>query len=1092
MRTILFLITFVLFSIYLNAQSLKELMTNVDSAISKQDYQNALLWAEKAKNEAINKYGNTDSNFVSVIKKFVEINFALKNYYQALDYAKLDSTKTQIINGTNSISYAETLLNLAQIYLYLQRYNEAENTALKSTELFKKLLSQYDPKYANALKALAWIYSAENKGIEASQTYFKILQSIKENYGIMNDAYAENVSNVSQALESKELYSDAEEFLLHVINEYNEKGVVKSDNYAKACLDLGRIYAKSGRESESEGLLKYGLQYLIQKSGDNNLFIMSNYNFLAYDYSLTNKYDESENLYKKLLIFYKQYYGENSSEFASLLNRISILYKSMNRFDESEEYSKQSIDILKNLKLEKTYLYSIHLNSLADVYMNKGKFEDCLQLYDECENIYKSLYGDEYPDRPMLMNNRAEIYKNLGRYKEAEILLQNSLMLIEKKSGRFNYRYAVYLNNLAEVLEFEGYYSIADSLYKEVLNLKKAYRGEFHSEFAETICMLARLHEKIGNYDLASKYFQQAMNIYIRNINLIFPTLNDNDRRYFIAPFNGFFEHFCSYLSKSSGDNNEMTGEFYNYRIRTKSLLFNFHKKIRENILKSGDSSLVKSFQVWQNLRYEIARYYNFSSEVLEKRGINFDSLNNSANEIEKEISNKSEDFGIELQKKDYKWEEIRDKLNNDEAAVEIIRFRIFGDIKNSNNPSVNIPGFFDSVAYAALIITKDTKKSPKMVLLKNGNQIENNLATLYTNTLQKLKDNTNNPDKEIQTAVSEKILSNIYNNIWKNINKQLKKIKTVYLSTDGIFNKININTLFNPDTKKYVIEDLDIRFVTNTSDIINFKSKNSGIEPNAYLFSNPQYNLEKDSLEVIAREYKSIRKNEINELSSEVDSLLKVGISPYPESESGIKFISEKLKAKGWNIHEFTGASAIEEAVKSVQYPRVLHLATQGLFLKDIDANIKRTSGMQIIQYPENPLLRSFLIFSGINNINKNLNGHSNIDDGILTTYEIMNLNLDSTELVVLSDCETGIGEIKNDNSITNMQNAFQSAGAKSIIMSLWKINNEPKQEFLNIFYDNWLSGKSKREAFRQTQLTLKEKYNNIYSWGGFLLIGE
>ncbi len=179
-------------------------------------------------------------------------------------------------------------------------------------------------------------------------------------------------------------------------------------------------------------------------------------------------------------------------------------------------------------------------------------------------------------------------------------------------------------------------------------------------------------------------------------------------------------------------------------------------------------------------------------------------------------------------------------------------------------------------------------------------------------------------------------------------------------------------------------------------------------------------------------------------------------------------------LIAKGLATREvLIGDKALEETLKDCFKPRVLHIATHGYFQPDATST-------------QNPLLRSGLMLTGAAQTLAG-NKDNKTEDGILTAYEAMNLNLDNTDLVVLSACETGLGSVSNGEGVYGLQRAFKVAGAKTIIMSLWKVNDEATQELMTAFYDNWLRTSNKRQAFENAQQTIRAKYEISLLLGGF-----
>ena len=183
----------------------------------------------------------------------------------------------------------------------------------------------------------------------------------------------------------------------------------------------------------------------------------------------------------------------------------------------------------------------------------------------------------------------------------------------------------------------------------------------------------------------------------------------------------------------------------------------------------------------------------------------------------------------------------------------------------------------------------------------------------------------------------------------------------------------------------------------------------------------------------------------------------------------------------------------ASESNFKKQHSPRVLHVATHGYFFKDIpmENDQMRFMGMDRERVVQDPMLRSGLLLAGAN---KALAGaESERENGLLSAPEASLLDLSETELVVLSACETGRGEIKNSEGVYGLRKAFSNAGAENTIMSLWKVDDKVTQEFMTTFYTYWLEDKMPiREAFKSTRSFIKSKYPQPYYWGAFILVGR
>jgi CHAT domain-containing protein len=333
------------------------------------------------------------------------------------------------------------------------------------------------------------------------------------------------------------------------------------------------------------------------------------------------------------------------------------------------------------------------------------------------------------------------------------------------------------------------------------------------------------------------------------------------------------------------------------------------------------------------------------------------------------------------------------------------------------------------------------------------------------------------------------------YTHYWKPISELLPpETKTIYLSHDGIFNKVNLHVLLNPETDTYVLDMYAIRLLSSTRDLLTEKNLSISSYERAYLFGYPTYNLENTSSSGVTDTSQMVEELGGIPFSDRIEML--------PGTRTEVNNLHNLLQTHAWGAKKYIGKAAREEKVKSIRNPKLLHLATHGFFLSDLEVDEKtdqKAYGIHLDNIKANPLLRSGLLFTGASNtISGYAQAASDIistleaGDGILTAYEVMNMDLDGTDLVVLSACETGLGEVKNGEGVYGLQRAFLVAGAQSIIMSLWRVDDEATQKLMQYFYERWVTGEDKYSAFIQALRSFKKEYPEPYYWGAFVMAGK
>ncbi len=807
---------------------------------------------------------------------------------------------------------------------------------------------------------------------------------------------------------------------------YEQGGMRDDIGYLKALANQGLLYTTMGRFTQALDYTTKALELRKAKFGEKNIGIASslnNYGVLQYDLGL---YNEAEKTFASATSIIEASAGKDVMQYAIVENNRAMLLQAIGRYEDADRILKDAIATTERLKDSKTNNSLKFLSNQALLLQQMGK-------YAEAEAIYLGMekrLGKTNPDLASMLNSQAALYMAMGKEEKVEDLLKRSASIYKSKFGEDNPSYAETINDLGNFYRYKGRYGEAEPLLDKALSIREKTLGINHPNYVQSQEDIAVLYWKKKELDKAYMTYRKVMDKSIDFINHYFPPMSESEKTKYWDVMSPRFQRFYNFAIEASASNPHVLQDLYDYQMATKALLLSSTNKIKKNILASGNQSLIKDYRAWLDQKETLARLYAYSKDDLKEQKINLDSIERSTNAMEKKLSETSKEFlaGYSTQKVSYK--QIKDLLGVNEAVVEIIRITQF-DQK-----------FTPEAKYAALILTKEAEL-PTLAILDNGLQLDTRYAKFYRNAIQ----------QRISDDYS-------YDQYWARIEPLVGSKKVIYLSPDGVYNQINLNTL-KKGTGEYAISKYDFITLGNSKDLFLLKSRKKGTAAKkATLIGFPDYG------------------------SKEVAAL--------PGTKIEIDGINKMLKTAGYTPAQFTQKTATEANLKSVKGNTLLHIATHGYFLQDVEQS-GSGFGVHMDNAADNPLLRSGLLLAGAG---KTVTGKAepnlqSNDNGILTAYEAMNLNLEGTELIVLSACETGLGEVKAGEGVYGLQRAFQVAGADALIMSLWKVDDAATQQLMTNFYSNWLKLGNKQKAFKQAQLQLMTKFKDPYYWGAFIMMG-
>lgn len=1092
--------------------------------------------------EAIQNYENA----IKLLKqelgdKNIDVANVLTNqsnsYLYNKEYNKAKETYQIAFDHIYNLSPSEynnnirTMRALAKELISFNLYEEAKHALFIDIETKKRFISKNDTSLTESYVSLGDVFYYLKDNEKAELAYDSSAQTINYNFKPQSEDWAFWHSYLGGSYEMIKKWDKAIASSTNAFSYYEKN---KEDNmYAYLIVNNSLLSFYLKTEDYTNALIHSKIKVDQYRKELNN---KDNFNYYipavqekAEIHTKLLQHEESINTITDALKNTEKYLGKDII-YINLLDNLGQNYHNTSNFPKAIETTKDRISILKTVFSENSLEYSIGVNDLGLIYLSAGEYIKALEAF---ETAYVFLQNDQYLNKTNTLNNIARCYSELANFKKSLKYYEESLKthrendtanihycaalinvgvlyatindfvnaetyfkiakdVITSIDGKENEYYITIQNSLANVYLNTQRYEESVNAYAESMELIKNVYGkndpnvtDLVANFGHALCVFQEfdqgimLLEKVRNrlikttgsqnpkamlnavnlglayhandqdakaYEIIINQFETINN----NVNYNLKYLGEGESIEYLKRIGLYYSICYSYVLDTYEKHLELADIGLNSLLQIKGKLLLSNTALKNQILNSKDPLLIETYNEWLSKIQSISAIQSLSNIDLKL----LDKTQKEAEELEKKLINESKDFAKTLSQK-YDWKDIQKTLADNETVVEFVEF----------NHQTNFNS--DTIRYAAFIFNKKSEH-PLFINVCSKQDLVNIIGKYGGNNLSYIQG--------IYGKNGEK--PKLHDLIWKPINNYLSEGDKVIISPDGLLHKVSFSGI--SDGNQFMNQKYNIKLVNATSTLSKKEVALNEFNPIILGGIDYDYNVDKDADHIWT--YLEGTKIESKE-------------------------IEQKFIEKGVKPAYFTAGEANESQLSQVLPAKnIAHIATHGFFypkpslaeeilanevITDEDVVFRggtRGLGYNFYVTNKNPMMRSGIALSGANQVWNN----TDIDlqnDGVLTAQDIAVMDLRNLDLMVLSACETGLGDIEGSEGVYGLQRSLKMAGVNNIIMSLWQVPDNETKEFMIQFYSFLLESKDVSGSFRKAQLAMSKKYDAFY-WAAFVLI--
>lgn len=988
---------------------------------------------------------------------------------KSLEYSKKAVDILKDSSCINNAEYANCLRNLSRAYTAINNYEKAFEAAQKSIEIFSKIKRNVleDIMYRMSISELSWTYYKSGEINKAIITIKKVL----------TDEFPDDEHKLSDMHRLINYYSTAGlkddlrkicKLTLKLAERLSGK---TSPLYADELLYAATIQGKKGEEIMmlQEAANIYEKHY--GKTSERYLQTQRALRSLEFDLIEANEFVKEQFAYLEQL---KSLYGEDSRNY--LHEYTNCLYRIRSKAYEADDTAtmKQMILLGENLleKIDvafgkKDILYMDLEQELAETYTaihhiitrfkkhDTEYFKKSILYMTNVVNRSRILYGKSNIEHIRLMGTLARMMsENPYYFAKTDSIQQIVVNYYKRNYGKDHEYYANASLDLAVYYDLHitsSPFVIGDILLKDLIGsdsirtlLHRAitlangalnvYNKTENTEHLErAFYRLSYMYKLNGELDKAAICWKEYFANWKLNTLFQYSMYSSDEKANLVNYFNMDIDRYFQ-MALRNIDNSTYTQVAYNAQLLGKGLLLSSEIGLREMISKSNDTNGMETITRLQKIKSKLA---NTTSE--ENKG----RLKQEYRALERMLMKKSQKYGNYMKDVSVTYTDVKTHLKAKDIAIEFVSTIAYDTVLHRQ--------------YYALVLKKNYE-SPKIIKICSEDELRNSKS--------------------------------LYNTIWSPLMDELNGVENVFFAPTMQLNNLPIESATRPNGQLLSKSGINFYRLSSTREIIkaNTTTKKSVEYNTAVLYGGLQYDASVNQLIASARKE---RANGLRSSPSQealiVDNIRKSNVTwkYLPGTKKEVVEINKIISSHEIKSTLYTDGLGTESTFKSLSKRGVnlIHIATHGFFIRSQDNN----------QPEDNQLECSGLTFAGANNIKRGIILPNGVDDGILTAFEISQLDLRGLDLIVLSACETGLG-IVTFEGVYGLQRGLKKAGAQSIIMSLWPVNDEATQMFMTEFYQSLFNGNSKHDALENAKDYVRTYNSGTYAeakyWSGFILL--